>query len=134
MIYQHIKKKTVYTEVLPHKSKHYRDHGYVYARTQETGRLVTVREDNLRAVETEADLEQRAQDLIDEAAWLHREKMQELAWQLSRELPYNLGVAVTNIAMYQHGGSLQVAVGAARDEIVRMAQPETQQPVEETHE
>lgn len=120
MTYEHIKSHHQYTELRWHDADHER------AKSATTGRWVKVRRRMLREIQTPESLAE-AEDFV------RKEHLSHLAWALSRELPYNLGVAVTNIALVGHGGDLTVVLGAVRDEIERNHHAGTQPPDEETH-
>lgn len=101
-MWEHRKSHHQYTELL----------GSSRAKSATTGRWVKVDHANLVEIVT-------PESLAEAEAFVRREHLQHLAWQLSRELPYNLGTAITNIALSGHGGSLLTALGALRDEIER---------------
>jgi hypothetical protein len=113
VIWVHRKRHTRYTELEDgDPAIRARFRWDILAKSELTGRWVWVRRDALLALETEAEVQEAE-------AYVRREHLSHLAWQLSRELPYNLGTAITNIALSDHGGSLDVAIGALRDEIER---------------
>jgi hypothetical protein len=118
-MWEHYKSHHQYTE-LDHTTN---DYGKMRARSATTGRWVWLVPEHLREIHTPTEVQEAE-------AFVRKEHLQHLAWQLSRELPYNLGVAVTNIALWGHGGELVVAAAALRDEIDRNHHPETQPPEE----
>lgn len=121
-MWEHIRSRHRYTELDPIPRE---PDGSIRARSATTGRWVKVERTKLRQVDT-------PEEVAEAEAFVRREHLAHLAWQLSRELPYNLGVAVTNIALSGHGGSLTTAHGALRDEIERNHLASAQPP-EEIH-
>lgn len=106
-MWEHIRSHHQYTEL----------RGQDRAKSATTGRWVKVDHGRLTEIQTQESLHEAER-------FVRREHLQHLAWALSRELPYNLGVAVTNIALWEFDGSLGVSMAALRDELERNHQAE----------
>lgn len=119
-MWEHVRSHHQYTELREERDRH----GYLRAKSATTGRWVAVHWSRIREIET-------TESLHEAERFVRREHLQHLAWALSRELPYNLGVAVTNIALWEFDGSLGVSMAALRDELERNQQTATQPPLGE---
>lgn len=102
-MWEHRKSHHQYTELL----------GSSRAKSATTGRWVKVDHGNLVEIVT-------PESLAEAEAFVRREHLQHLAWQLSRELSYNVGTAITHLALANGDRAmLLTAIAAIRDEVER---------------